>query len=858
MMFSAKSKSLEFEDKKVSILSERYRSLLTDSQRLSLEQLGGSKLVHELHTRLKLGLDIHYNRMLTAKSSNPKHVDDKVIDLAAKRTQLASAIAHTESAYTQAGQILSDKNSSKQTNGLQKIAADVDAIIDSATNGLLIGKIPHLIDSGVPASEWAPRIKGRSIVLQALHDCLTTAKDAGASHQVRDAARTQLQKAIDNLSNQLKGSLFEHMRSPEKILLQNAYNDRSADPSVELSNLQQALNLAEEAIQTERTAKALASQHDREKLIAFSQVSLQEGDLKKALCCIKALAYSKDASPSDVSALAQIYRRAGMENLEFLTLREMLATRHLSSASDCNRLVELTFKPGVDSALVGEFLDSLKLDRPLSSVGEPRALHTDLMHQILHISQGLEAPAHDELRSKKLKELQVSSLGRFLETALLHPLPKARAALNGGDWAEAAELASTAYTGSTNPVIQQRALLIGAEAALKITGDAKHETVQSWLEHSFAIGVTPEAIQILRASTDLSFVRSYLAGLEQPTYDSIVTEGVLALEQKDLSTARAKFEVARQIDATRPEALCGLGSMEERRSPLKALEYFQQALTMWPSYDEARLGLQRCNKQLEESAGKMADAEALVSVDIGNTTLQEPAAPVADIELTQTLQYPPTKLLNEALALFSQGDPSTLDSAYISKRIRRYLREKCSAFREVDRAIRPDRFLHTWGADLQNILGELVDLVRTLQEHPNPHTWSQLRGTISSQFGAVAPVTAPGIAFSNQLKILAPYAEALDPASEVLSIYTSNSQMNCIIRDAQRHLSNSAAAVGTSLNPDTLAGLSSWALDAFEQVKKMRGDLMLQSAALTMWSERLAATVYQQLSASRAPLQPVA
>ena len=330
-MFSRSNKTIELQDKKVSIPAERYSSLLTEQQTRALERIGGSNLVKELKLQLRVGVDMSYNRSLEARLQNPRDTNDSSIDLAAKRTQLSSAIKQIEAACTQAEKTLAERNPDKRANLLQKLAADVDAVVDAATNGLIIGHVPHVGTSNMSEPlGLVSGLKGRTLVLNALRDCLTSAKDAGAGYQDREAARKQLTKSIDAISHTLQGTPFQQNGSPEIALLKTVCETRASDPFVDLQQLKEALTFAEDTGQTERNAKSLATTHDRAELLGLSQAALQEGDLLKALTCVKAVLYQKDATTGDLSNLAQIYRRQGADDVEFLTLRGMLDNRHLT------------------------------------------------------------------------------------------------------------------------------------------------------------------------------------------------------------------------------------------------------------------------------------------------------------------------------------------------------------------------------------------------------------------------------------------------------------------------------------------------------------------------------------------------
>jgi hypothetical protein len=857
-MFFRTNKALEIQDKKVSIPAERYSALLTAEQLHVLEQLGGSQLTKELSVHLRIGLDTNYNLSLEATRHDSQTNKISGLDLAAKRSQLAATIKQTEAAAAQVAKFLTE-NSVKRENGLQRIAAEIDAIVDAATNGLIIGKIPNLAPSNTAKpSEFISAIRGRIVVLNALHDCLQSAKDAGAGHQAREVARKQLRRTIDDLSRSLQSTPFMQNSAPEIALLNTIYEIQSHDPFVELKNLREALSFAASTAQTDEKAKTLAIQHDRAGLISLRQAALQAGDLPEAFGYVKALLYRQDATASDLSSLAQICRRQGADDLEFLTLRGMLENKCLSSVSECTRLAELAIKLGVDSPLVGNFLRRLseveirvddKSDQVLQEWTPENAwqrLRSDLWFEIAMLSRDVKAPAKEGSRLQRLQEIASTYP---LPLPFTDPLLKARIALGHNQWNMATQLAVKAYQGATDPMLQQRALLIGLEAvSMTATGiGVDDDNVKNWFEHSFSLGVTPEALQILQAAHaecdvfQLSNLSSKLDELiPRPTYDSLVTQGTLTLRpviegwikpEKAMVESRAMFEAAMALDPTRPEALCGLASIEELSNTARAAQYFEQALTMWPSHSEAQRGLERCQAKL-----------------------QVPSSYVPNLEVTRPLENPPAELFKAALAYFGGGDHRELAPDDIAKNIRDFLRTKSEAFRKLEEELAPKAFGHKWGAELQGYLGEIVRLAQTIQKRPNQLEWDQLSNLISSQFGPSA--AAKGPLFSTALTVLNLLAKRLDQNAELLRAAERSEDLKKVHLHANSYLGKLEVGFGSQQQAIILAEVSAWAQNALKTVQAINSDLKFESAALTVWSERFAATIYRKLRESAVTQQP--
>jgi tetratricopeptide (TPR) repeat protein len=369
------------------------------------------------------------------------------------------------------------------------------------------------------------------------------------------------------------------------------------------------------------------------------------------------------------------------------------------------------------------------------------------------------------------------------------------------------------------------------------------DNVKNWFQHSFTLSVTPEALLILQAAHakadffQLSTLSSEVDELiPYPTYDSLVTQGILTSElftehgldsDQELAAARVKFEAAITLDPTRPEALCGLGALEERSHPVKAAEYFKKALTMWPSHAEAQRGHERCQARL-------------------NT----PASYVPNLEITRPLENPPAKLFEAALAYFGSGDRGKLAPEDIAKNIRTFLRRESEAFRKLEEELAPTAFVHTWGKELQDYVAEIAELAQAIQRHPNQQQYERLSNLISQHLGTSG--TGRGVHFSTRLKVLSVSAQELDDTSQVLKTAVRSKDMTSLLAKAESWLGKLEPG---SQQGAFLAEVTAWAQNTLKTVQAINSDMQVEYAALTFWSERFAATIYGKLRESAATQQ---
>lgn len=709
-------------------------------------------------------------------------------------------------------------NREERVNIVRDVASRIDDAFNRAINeGLTTTRVSLASSATDDPSHLQRKIREQYSELEELYrnvDQTISARLNAYALQVIDT--TKLPHLKDDLKTAMKNLVNITPGNPERVcpewhLADDTLAALPSSQTTQVQMLEQILPLVTEAVIVEREAAKLGARYEADWLRGHAHDKLKCADLSGAMVAAKALQLCKNPNPEDLTILAGIYRRMGLQALEFHTLRAMFLGQGIGSASDYSRLAQLTAEIGVHSTVTKGFIEFLGTKSP------PDSLYLDLLCEIAILS------GDAQLLNDYRHLLQHGS-----------QLSKARLALHDKNWSIAGDTASSTYLDSySHPkasILEQRALSIAAQAAFMREGarGITHNAHPA-MTHIDALLTyecnEPEAISLLQRLSSNSFFAQKIKELNtsNPTYDTLILAGRLALAAKDTKTASARFDDAKGKDPSRAEAYCALATLVEDTDPNTALSLFRHALALSPAYSAAREGISRYAKRQTAQA----EMEKTASLTIN------------------PLEKAPADLLDQITQHFLTIDPRA--TVVTPEQVADYLQRNKSAFREILEMVQPGARIYTWGADLSKRILELSSALHGVP-HGGTHAWKLLVAHIRRDFGLIPDATSSAVKLPEGLEVAARLAKALDPKGEVLKSPEAHSRIQAILSPLQAIAKRADAfKFGSPEWQAEAEVIRRTFVKVHAEITALTEDVGHDAQRLTEWSARLAETISGKL-----------